>query len=109
MNREATMMKHTQELNGQIAGGAAIAEATETATLTDVVRQLKRIESRIAENNSELLRADDAARLCGVSRATWDRLRSASKVPAPVRLGDSVMWSRKTLLAWIADGCGQPG
>jgi predicted DNA-binding transcriptional regulator AlpA len=82
--------------------------ASEMATLVDVVRRLDRIAALIAENGSELLRADDAARLCGVSRATWDRLRAAGQVPAPVHLGNSLMWSRKTLLAWIADGCGKP-
>lgn len=62
----------------------------------------------LASNAAELLRADDAATLCGVSRATWDRLRAAGAVPRPVQLGGSILWSRTTLLEWIANGCEKP-
>jgi predicted DNA-binding transcriptional regulator AlpA len=52
-----------------------------------------------------LLRARDAARLCGVSPATWHRLVSAGKTPAPVRLAGAVRWRRDELSDWIAAGC----
>lgn len=42
-----------------------------------------------------LLAAPEAARLCGISPATWHRLRAAGKVgPAPIRLGGRVLWRR---------------
>ena len=53
---------------------------------------------------AELLAAPDAARLCSLGRSTWLRLSAAGKVPAPVRLGGSVRWRRRELLAWIAAG-----
>ena len=34
-----------------------------------------------------LLRGPDAARYCAVSTATWHRLVSAGRAPAPIRLG----------------------
>lgn len=46
----------------------------------------------------------DAARLCGVSPASWDRLTSAQKTPASLRLGGRVLWRRSDLEAWIALG-----
>ena len=32
------------------------------------------------------------ASFCGVSEASWYRLKSASRLPAPVRLGGRVLW-----------------
>ncbi len=52
-----------------------------------------------------LARASDAARLCGVSGATFDRLRSAGKIPAPLRLGGSLCWRVAELAAWTEAGC----
>ncbi len=46
----------------------------------------------------------DAARLCGVSPASWDRLTSAGKTPASLRLGGRVLWRRSDLDTWIALG-----
>ena len=46
----------------------------------------------------------DAARLCGVSPASWDRLTSAGKTPASLRLGGRVLWRRSDLDAWITLG-----
>jgi predicted DNA-binding transcriptional regulator AlpA len=46
-----------------------------------------------------------AARLAGVSRATWWRLHAAGRTPAPVRLGRKVLWRRAELAAWIGAGC----
>ncbi len=41
-----------------------------------------------------LVRRREAARLCGLSPAAWDRLVSAGQTPAPVRLGSAVLWAR---------------
>lgn len=46
----------------------------------------------------------DAARLCGVSPASWDRLTSAGKTPASLRLGGRVLWRRSDLDSWVAFG-----
>jgi len=52
-----------------------------------------------------LVPATEAARLAGVSRATWCRLRSSGKLPESVRLGRSVRWRRAEVVAWIEAGC----
>jgi predicted DNA-binding transcriptional regulator AlpA len=52
-----------------------------------------------------LVRRREAARLCGLSPASWDRLVSAGLTPAPVRLGGAVLWSVEDLRAWVAAGC----
>lgn len=49
--------------------------------------------------------AIDAARLCGVSRATWFRLNSAGRIPAPVRIGSVPRWRVEELRAWLEAGC----
>ncbi len=46
-----------------------------------------------------------AATLAGVSRAHWQRLRSAGKLPPSVRLGRKVLWRRAEVAAWIEAGC----
>jgi predicted DNA-binding transcriptional regulator AlpA len=46
-----------------------------------------------------------AAALAGVSRAHWQRLRSAGKLPPSVRLGRKVLWRRAEVTAWIDAGC----
>jgi predicted DNA-binding transcriptional regulator AlpA len=47
----------------------------------------------------------EAARLCGISRASWHRLRAAGRLPPVVRLGRSCRWRRAELLAWVDAGC----
>jgi predicted DNA-binding transcriptional regulator AlpA len=49
--------------------------------------------------------AKEAARLCGVSRATWYKLRKAGKVPRPVRLGRRTIWRVDELREWMDSGC----
>jgi predicted DNA-binding transcriptional regulator AlpA len=46
-----------------------------------------------------------AAALAGVSRATWQRLRVAGKLPPSVRLGRKVLWRRAEIESWINAGC----
>lgn len=52
-----------------------------------------------------LLRRTAAAKYCDRSTATWDRLVSAGKTPAPIKLGGAVMFSRSDLDAWTKLGC----
>jgi prophage regulatory protein len=50
--------------------------------------------------------AAEAARLIGVSKATWNRWDSAGRIPAPVRLSPGcVRWRVSELTTWIAAGC----
>jgi predicted DNA-binding transcriptional regulator AlpA len=53
-----------------------------------------------------LLTADQAAALLGVSPATFYRMRSAGRTPAPLRLSPGcVRYSRETLVEWVRLGC----
>ena len=52
-----------------------------------------------------LVTRTEAAELCAVSARTWDRLRSAGKIPAPVQVGGSPRWSVTELQNWVAAGC----
>ncbi|MBI1913616.1 MAG: helix-turn-helix domain-containing protein [Planctomycetes bacterium] len=52
-----------------------------------------------------LVPAPEAARLCGVSEATWWRLVAAGKTPSPVRLGHSTRWRVAELKRWVQAGC----
>jgi predicted DNA-binding transcriptional regulator AlpA len=53
-----------------------------------------------------LLAARQAAALCGVSLATWHRMASAGRCPAPLRLSTGcVRWRRDELEGWVAAGC----
>lgn len=56
-------------------------------------------------SDSLLLNARDAARLCGVSPATWHRLTSAGKNPPSLKIGGSVRWRRSDISSWIDAGC----
>ena len=77
------------------------------ASLADLLQELQAIRRQLTRPGvePELLRAPDAATLCGVSTASWARLASASKTPRAVRLGGCVGWRRSELLAWIAADC----
>lgn len=50
------------------------------------------------------LTAEQAAALIGISRTHFYRLRSAGKLPQPVRLGGAVRWLREELEAWLRAG-----
>jgi predicted DNA-binding transcriptional regulator AlpA len=53
----------------------------------------------------EQVSAGKAARLAGVSEATWWRLHAAGKVPRPNKLGCRTLWRIRELRDWIAAGC----
>lgn len=52
-----------------------------------------------------LLRAEDAARMVGLSGRTWQRLDVEGAVPAAVRLGSGRRWALPTLHRWVELGC----
>jgi len=52
-----------------------------------------------------LLRADQAAALCGTSTRTWRGWDAAGKIPRPVRIGRKTFWRPEELRAWAAAGC----
>ena len=52
----------------------------------------------------ELLRAPEAAALCGVAVATWTRLNDAGLVPNGFKLAGSRVWRRRELIRWVEAG-----
>lgn len=52
-----------------------------------------------------LVNAKDAAKLCGISPATWHRLTAKGANPAAVRLSGAVRWKRSDLELWVTLGC----
>jgi predicted DNA-binding transcriptional regulator AlpA len=60
---------------------------------------------QIADGSWLLLRAAEAARLCGTSVRTWRNWDIAGKIPQPVRVGRKIFWRPEELKAWIAAGC----
>ena len=53
----------------------------------------------------ETLNRKQAARLLNVSLATLDRMHVGGRMPAALRLGACVRWTRTELVAWLAAGC----
>ena len=51
-----------------------------------------------------LVRAAEAARLCGIAGRTWRRSAAAGRVPAPLKLGGAVLWRTDELREWVAAG-----
>jgi excisionase family DNA binding protein len=51
-----------------------------------------------------LVPAAEAARLLGISKATFYRLKAAGKLPAPVKLG-RILWRVDDLRLFVAFGC----
>jgi predicted DNA-binding transcriptional regulator AlpA len=52
-----------------------------------------------------LIPGTEAARLAGISRSSWQRLRVRGQLPAAVRLGRAVRWRADEIRGWIAAGC----
>ena len=52
-----------------------------------------------------LVDTEQARAACGIGRATWFRLKSAGKTPAPVRLGGRVLYRVEDLKLWVSLGC----
>ena len=61
--------------------------------------------AKAPSNEPILITSTELAHMMSISlRSLW-RLRSAGKLPEPVRLGGSVRWRREQLLDWIDSGC----
>jgi predicted DNA-binding transcriptional regulator AlpA len=46
-----------------------------------------------------------AAGICGISLASWHRLRAAGKTPTPLRLSGAVRYRLEDLRLWVSWGC----
>tara|TARA_Y100000589_G_scaffold173745_2_gene164919 strand:- start:144 stop:368 length:225 start_codon:yes stop_codon:yes gene_type:complete len=57
------------------------------------------------ELQSLLLNGDQAARLCGMSKASWYRLNGQGLTPRPIGLLNNQLWSRDELREWCEAGC----
>jgi predicted DNA-binding transcriptional regulator AlpA len=68
-------------------------------------RELETITTAPSNEAALLVGRIEAARLCGVSPASWDRLTSAGKNPRPFKLGGRVLWQRSILAKWCELGC----
>lgn len=66
-----------------------------------------RLNKTIQSPDRLAVTAKDAARLVGVSRATWFKYRAADLVPAPIRIGGCIRWlvdGPTGLRAWLDAG-----
>jgi excisionase family DNA binding protein len=54
---------------------------------------------------AEMLDVGEVARLLGCSTRHVYRLSDRGAMPPPVKLGALVRWPRRSLEAWIANGC----
>jgi predicted DNA-binding transcriptional regulator AlpA len=81
--------------------GVGPEHGAEGSTGTAIVAR-GRTDSGLAE--PLLVRAPEAARLCGLAGRTWRRSAAAGRVPAPLKLGGAVLWRVVELRAWVAAG-----
>jgi len=51
-----------------------------------------------------LLRAEECALLCGVSRRTWERLKAGGQIPPSFKLGNARVWRRSDIDLWVQWG-----
>ena len=68
-------------------------------------RDRKQIVGTQAEVQPLLIRAGEAARALGISRASFYKLRASGRLPLPVRLGRSKLWRVEELKDWTDAGC----
>jgi predicted DNA-binding transcriptional regulator AlpA len=52
-----------------------------------------------------LLRASEAAAICGISTRTWRSWDCSCRIPRPIRIGRAVFWRPDEVRAWVAAGC----
>lgn len=60
------------------------------------------------EASTLMLSAQMLAKRLAISVRTLWRLRSAGKIPPPIRLGGAVRWRTADIEAWVAAGCPNP-
>ena len=54
---------------------------------------------------SFLLTAAQAWKMCNLSKSAWYKARASNRIPAPVKIGGALRWRRDELKRWIAAGC----
>jgi len=52
-----------------------------------------------------LLRADQAAAMCGLSVSTWYEYQSAGRIPPSIKLGKARLWRLDILRKWCRWNC----
>ena len=101
------MRKH--DMSELEAGGSAVGSVHKTDDGDSVVDLLREIRDNLASQHAELLDTEAACRLLGISRSTFDRLRSKGELPPPVVLAGTITrWRRRELIKWIETGCAAP-
>lgn len=58
-----------------------------------------------AEGSAQLLGVTAVSEMLACSKRHVYRLADAGRMPAPLKLGALVRWSRAALEDWIAEGC----
>jgi len=61
--------------------------------------------TKATERTGELLTAQQAGAMLGVSTRHLRRMADAGNAPRPVRIGGAVRWRRAELTSWIDAGC----
>ncbi|MBN2457293.1 MAG: helix-turn-helix domain-containing protein [Sedimentisphaerales bacterium] len=52
-----------------------------------------------------MLRAAEAARLCGLAVSTWYELKSAGRLPPSIKIGKARLWRMNVLRKWVGMDC----
>ncbi len=52
-----------------------------------------------------MVRADQAAALCGISRTKWYELQSSGRIPRRIKLGEVSLWRVEDLRLWVREAC----
>ena len=63
------------------------------------------IDPHTAVETTKLLSVEQVAEMLNCSSRHVYRLADAGKMPAPLKIGSLVRWSRASIESWIADGC----
>src|SRR5262245_54826392 len=66
---------------------------------------LAHLRDRLLAVEPLLVNTDQAAALCAISPASWFRLKSDGKTPAPVKLGGRTLYRLADLKLWVSLGC----
>lgn len=88
MNRKRGGFKRKQ--NTAAGGGACPDESAESPKQADV---------------DILVTAEEAAKICRMSKAMFYKLYAAGKTPRRIKLGALARWRRRELLDWIKADC----
>lgn len=63
------------------------------------------LQTPLADSPAKLLDVQGVAQLLNCSTRHVYRLSDAGRMPAPVKLGSLVRWSKTAIEDWIAAGC----